>query len=153
MPIYRLSAVEIRGFVVNDDAETAAAMIDQRPPDFLKLVERTIREYRLTPQVCTPGSMDITPPYWSKYKAARHMLEVLAGGEEAMHHFIPEETTNPEMPDVLSDYMAQEVGVSMSRTTTRIPGESRIVFVVGSVPEDARPRIHEIVTYSPPLSP
>lgn len=148
MPIIRLSAQEIRGFVIDNNQQRATEILAHGRRAFGMLIDRAISEYNLELEVCSPGTINITPKYWRRNRAD-HILEVLPDGESARYKVVPREHGLPRAAHapVAGEVMAQDL------QTTRIinlPEETYVVPLAGPVREDPRIRLHELVMYLPP---
>jgi hypothetical protein len=146
MPIYRLSAQEIRGFVIDDNRERAIEIVSRDHRVFAALVERAVTDYGLHSVQCPPGTTDVTPAYWRRNRAY-HYLEVLPGGENANYHIVPRDhNMEPaEYTALGSEIVVQDLP---GTRVVRIPQDQIVFPVVGPVAEDPRLRVHEIIMHS-----
>jgi len=147
MPIYRLSLQEIRGIVVDDDRQRAVEIVSKGEGVFIELIARAMTDYRLRPQLCQPGTTNITPAYWRRNRAWQ-LLEVAPDGESAQFHMVPRD--HDMAPAPYTPTPQEIVGQDLQGTvTTRIPEDQQIMPIIGPVAEDPRLRIHEIILHSP----
>lgn len=148
MPILRLSAQEIRGFVIDDDPQRAMQIVTTGRETFAALVRQAMTDHNLRPVVCEPGLINVTPAYWKRNRSD-YLLEVLPGGESALHHVVPK---SREFEPVVFTSVEGVVRPHSQLTarTIRIPEDTAAVPIVGPIAEDSRLRIHEIIMHRPP---
>jgi hypothetical protein len=137
---------EIRGFTVDDDRRRAIEIVATGGNVFAELVGRAARDYNLQPQLCQPGTTDITPRYW-RHSRSLHILEVLSSGESALCHAVPRDHDMEPKPYTR---IAQEILAQDLRTThtIRLPEDVAIYPIIGPVAEDPRIRVHEVIMHS-----
>ena len=149
MPIFRLSAQECYGIVIDDDRARALAIVRDGGPVFAAIIASAMAEHNLTPQLCDPGIINITPIYWKRNRA-QHIIEVLRSGESALYHVVPRDAGLAPAPFTPTSgvMLAQDVSEVKS---IRIPQDLSRLPLMGPVAGDARLRLHEFIIHGPAM--